>query len=285
MNGPADQNRRGDRGVHGTGAQHIGGDPLEVLYEDNHLLVVNKPSGMATMGGTPSSKSLAHDVSEPTLHQLAGSYLKQKYNKPHGVYVGIVSRLDRMTSGVIVLARTSKAAARLNPQFSAESHASRKPSPHAAQKTYLAVVRANSITGDAIPPSGQWTDWIYKDDAAHRMRISDQPRPDAKPAELRYQLLHRSESPDDQARVLMVTLMTGRKHQIRAQLSHRGYPILGDRKYKSDVPWPVGIALHSWLLTIEHPVRREPMTFVCAPPPAWDRVIDPSVLKRLATSF
>ncbi len=250
---------------------------LDVLYEDNHLLVVNKPAGLATMG----------DGGRPTLHSVAAAYLRDKYQKPHGVYVGIVSRLDARVSGVIVLARTSKAAARLNTQFA--GHAQRlnasgaespatvgesipilKPTsnPPSIRKTYLAVVRAEPHRAAPLAASDRLDDFLYKDDGAHRMRAASGPRDDAKPASLIFQTLFTS----DHSSVLAVAPLTGRKHQIRVQLAARGWPILGDRKYGSQTDWPTGIALHSLRLTIEHPTRREPMTFTCPPPVQWNRV-------------
>lgn len=240
---------------------------LDVLYEDNHLLVVNKPAGLATMG----------DAGRPTLHGLATEYIRQKYNKPHGVYVGIVSRLDAMTSGVIVLARTSKAAARLNKQFSAKSQTggrstSQNASPsgqsRGLRKSYLAVVRPQPNATD-LPSSGRWVDWIYKDDAAHRMRISPHARDDAKIGELAFEVVRRT----DRFCVVSVTPITGRKHQIRLQFSSRDWPVVGDRKYDSNSEWPVGIALHSHRLTLDHPTLRESMTFQCEPPATWDRAL------------
>ncbi len=127
---------------------------LEVLYEDNHLLVVNKPAGIATMG----------DGDRLTLHSLAAAYLKEKYQKPHGVYVGIVSRLDSLVSGVVVLARTSKAAARLNTQFAEHAKCLNAGGINAfiskgsadamsIRKTYLAVVRAEPHRSAPLAPA------------------------------------------------------------------------------------------------------------------------------------
>lgn len=227
---------------------------LDVLYEDNHLLVVNKPVRLATMGTADGE----------TLHSLAGEYIKRKYNKPHGVYVGIVSRLDSMTSGVIVLARTSKAADRLNKQFAAKS---KSASPSGLQKEYWAIVRAEPNRSAQFADEGSWNDWLYKDEAAHRMRASVSPRDDAKVAELKYTTLHQSE----ELAVVSVLPITGRKHQIRVQFASRGFPVLGDRKYGSQSDWKEGIALHSRSLTIEHPTLKKMMTFECPPPPSWDR--------------
>lgn len=214
--------------------------PLNILYEDNHLLVVNKPAGIPTMGA----------ASGTTVHSLAAAYLKEKYAKPGKVFIGIVSRLDSMTSGVLVLARTSKAASRLSQQF-------RDSKP---QKRYLAIIH-----GVMRPAEAELRDWIYKDEKAHRMRCAETNAATGKKAALRYQTLdrwsHRS--------LLLVDLLTGRKHQIRSQLSAAGHPIWGDRKYDAPSRMKTGIALHSCELTIEHPTRKEPMTFRAPPPKAW----------------
>lgn len=236
---------------------------LDVLYEDNHLLVVNKPPGLATMG----------DPGRPTLHGLASDYLKQRYNKPHGVYVGIVSRLDAMTSGVIVLARTSKAAARLNVQFAAKSQGAGKDlvdQQRVLQKHYLAIVRPEPNGAAALPSDGRLVDWIYKDDAAHRMRTSPHQREDAKIGELTFEITRKS----DAFQIVSVVPISGRKHQIRVQFASRNWPILGDRKYASTAKWPLGIALHSHSLRFEHPTLRKPMTFQCDPPSHWDRFLN-----------
>jgi len=218
--------------------------PLAVLYEDNHLLVIDKPAGLPTMGG----------VSGPTAHALAARYLKDKYAKPGNVFVGIVSRLDAMTSGVLVLARTSKAAARLSQQF-------RESRPG---KRYLAVVE-----GRPHPAAGSLADTVYKDDAAHRMRCAQgQAVASGQAAELHYETLA---TRGDRA-LLAIALITGRKHQIRVQWASRGHPVWGDRKYEAVSRMKRGIALHAWQLTIEHPTRKEPMTFLAPPPPAWQKL-------------
>lgn len=218
-----------------------------LLYEDNHLLVCNKPAGLATMG----------DAEDLTLHSFAAAYLKVRYKKPAGVFVGVVSRLDRMTTGVIVLARTSKAAGRLSAQFASRSE---KP-----EKIYLAVVE-----GLLPDPRATWSDILFKDEPAHRMRCVDNrttPRSDVKTqhAELEYEVFAQS---TDQTAVA-VRLLSGRKHQIRVQFADRGSPVVGDRKYGADSRWPQGIALHSWQLQIVHPTLRERMTFTAPPPQAW----------------
>jgi 23S rRNA pseudouridine1911/1915/1917 synthase len=215
---------------------------LDVLYEDNHLLVVNKPAGLATMG-------VADD--EPSLVQQARQYLKQRYHKPGNVYLGVVSRLDAWVSGVIVLARTSKAAGRLAEQFRGRR----------VRKLYWALVER-----PIEPPGGQWEDWLAKDDVAGRMVVARSPG--AKLAKLQYRVLHST----PQATLVEIELETGRKHQIRVQLASRGYSILGDRKYGSGRDFDQrAIALHARRLELEHPVRREPLAWTAPVPESWRR--------------
>lgn len=218
--------------------------PLNVLYEDNHLLVIDKPAPLATMGAEEGESSLV---------LLAKDYLRVKYNKPGNVYVGVVSRLDAFVTGVIVLARTSKAAARLTDQFRRRS----------VEKTYWALV------ADPLPdPSGTLEHHIFKNDARHRMEVvsgrSEIPA-DAKLARLTYQVIgtHQRRS------LLEVKLETGRKHQIRVQLESIGCPIVGDRKYGSEVPFKSGIALHSRFLSFDHPTTKQRLQFEAIPPKWW----------------
>jgi 23S rRNA pseudouridine1911/1915/1917 synthase len=219
---------------------------LSILYEDNHLLVIDKPAGVATMGAE----------SGPTLHSMAAQYIGQKYNKPGKVFIGVVSRLDTVTTGVIVMARTSKAASRLTPQFAAKDATG-------ASKTYLAV-----IPGHLDADSGTLTDWVYKDDAAHRMRVASTKRNDAQQATLKYVTVAENEH----SAMLAIRLVSGRKHQIRVQWAERGFPILGDRKYGSNESFPAGIALHSWKLTITHPTLKTEMHFTAPLPQSWKRL-------------
>ena len=217
---------------------------LNVIYEDNHLLVVNKPAGIATMGAESGA----------TLHSLGCQYLRKKYNKPGNVYLGVVSRLDALTSGVIVFARTSKAAARLNQQFA-------KTKNQSASKIYLAIVQGKLPKGT----SGAWSDDVYKDDSAHRMRVTNCEHPDGKIALLSWISLHS----ETNWSLVAVRLETGRKHQIRLQFAHRNHPVLGDQKYQSTANFPDGIGLHSWQLSIEHPTQKQPMHFLAKPPQGW----------------
>ncbi len=220
---------------------------LEILYEDNHLLVVNKPAGIATMGA---------EHGEPTVHAMAAQYLKKTYHKPGRAYVGIVSRLDAMTSGVLVLARTSKAASRLAAQFAADTD----QTSHPVAKIYLAAVH-----GRLDNDRGELVDFVMKDDDARRMRVVDDSRRGAQLARLRYLSL----AADDDLSILAIELLSGRKHQIRVQFADRGHAVIGDRKYKSKQPFSDGIALHSWRLRIHHPTRRESMWFEAELPQSW----------------
>ncbi len=217
--------------------------PLEILYEDNHLLVVNKPAGIATMGAE----------SGPTVHWMAAEYLKRACNKPGRAFVGVVSRLDSMTTGVLVLARTSKAASRLSAQFANKSDTN-------LSKIYLAVV-----AGQLDQPRGDLVDFVRKDDAARRMRVVASSAAGAQRAGLRYFTL----GARDDVSLLAVQLLSGRKHQIRVQLAERGNAVVGDRKYGSRLAFPAGVALHSWRLQISHPTKRESMWFEAGPPQSW----------------
>jgi 23S rRNA pseudouridine1911/1915/1917 synthase len=215
--------------------------PLEVLYEDNHLLALCKPAGLATMGTAASI---------PTLLAMAKEYVRGRYRKPGNVYLGVVSRLDAPVTGVVLLARTSKAARRLTDQFRSGT----------VEKTYWAIVE-----GSVKPAAGKCVDWVGKDERHRRMHIVGPALPGAQEARLSYRRIA-SLGLDS---LLEVRLETGRKHQIRLQLSQRGYPILGDRKYGSRRRWPVGIALHARRLVIGHPVRAVPLELEAPLPAAW----------------
>jgi 23S rRNA pseudouridine1911/1915/1917 synthase len=215
--------------------------PLEVLYEDNHLLVLSKPAGLATMG-TPAST--------PTLLSMAKEYVKARHQKPGNVYLGMMSRLDAPVTGIVLLARTSKAARRLTEQFRSGT----------VEKIYWAMVE-----GNVQPPSCTCVDWVGKDERHRRMHIVGPASPGAKQARLSYRQFARVK----QDSLLEVELQTGRKHQIRLQLAHRGYPILGDRKYGSRRRWSAGIALHARRLVILHPVRGVPLGLEAPLPDVW----------------
>jgi 23S rRNA pseudouridine1911/1915/1917 synthase len=215
--------------------------PLEVLYEDNHLLVVNKPAGLATMG-LPEG--------QPTLLTVAKDYIKQKYDKPGNVYMGIMSRLDAPVTGVVLLARTSKAAARLTEQFRSRE----------VDKTYWAVVE-----GRVKPDAGALVDHLVDVERYRKMQVVQPTAPGAQEARLSYRRL--SSAGIDS--LVEVVLETGRKHQIRLQFAHRGHPVVGDQKYGSRRRFASGIALHARRLVVRHPIHDGPLTFLAPLPASW----------------
>jgi 23S rRNA pseudouridine1911/1915/1917 synthase len=214
---------------------------LEVLYEDNHLLAIAKPPGLPTQGAA---------AGRPSLVMLAKQYLKRKYRKPGNVYLGVVSRLDSPTSGVVVLARTSKAAARISQQFRQRKVA----------KIYWAIVE-----GLVEPPSAECIEWVAKDERLQRMAVVPKTRSGAQEARLSYRRLKKFRGTS----LLEIVLNTGRKHQIRVQLADRGYPVVGDRKYGSERKFGHGIALHCRRLVIEHPIKHTPIELIAPLPRAW----------------
>jgi 23S rRNA pseudouridine1911/1915/1917 synthase len=213
--------------------------PLSVLFEDNHLLVVNKPCGIATMGT---------EAGEPSLARLAADYLKHKYNKPGNVFIGVVSRLDAFASGVLALARTSKAASRLSDQIRRQS----------TSKRYLAWVEADVPVS---PAHIQIEDYLCKNEAAHRVEVVKSTASGAQLAQMRYRCLLRT----TQYSVLEVELLTGRKHQIRVQLAARGMTVYADSKYGSELTWRNSIGLHCYRNVVEHPTLAKSMSFQCWP--------------------
>jgi 23S rRNA pseudouridine1911/1915/1917 synthase len=215
--------------------------PLEILYEDNHLLAVAKPPGLPSQGAAAGRQSLV---------TLAKQYLKRKYRKPGNVYLGVVSRLDSPTSGVVVLARTSKAAARLSQQFRQRS----------VQKIYWALVE-----GQLDPPAAECVDWVAKHERQQRMAVVARGASGALEARLSYRRLKKFR----ETSLLEIELTTGRKHQIRVQLADRGHPIVGDRKYGSERKFGQGIALHCRRLVIEHPIKHTPVELIAPLPKAW----------------
>lgn len=216
---------------------------LQVLYEDNHVLVINKPAELPTMGVRAGNESVL---------DIAKRYIKQKYNKPGNVYLGVVSRLDAPVTGALLIARTSKAAARLSKQFRDRS----------VEKTYLAIVEGSPVQSKATLQH-----WLRKDERHRRVHVTMKDLETAQQATLHYTL--KRELARDCA-LLEVKLETGRKHQIRVQLSAIGHPILGDRKYKSNsLDFGPGIALHSHCLVFEHPVKQEEVRIEVEPPLSW----------------
>jgi 23S rRNA pseudouridine1911/1915/1917 synthase len=214
---------------------------LEILYEDNHLLAINKPAGLATMGLAAGATSL---------FSLGQQYIKQRYQKPGGVYLGIVSRLDAASSGVVLLARTSKAAARLSARFGQRE----------VEKTYWAL-----LSGKPRAPAGELVDWVVKDEAHHRMVVCAASTQGAKQAVLCY----REVRDVGRGSMVEIDLVTGRKHQIRLQFGSRGLPLWGETKYGKGFPFAAGVALHARRLVVPHPVRDELIELVAPVGSSW----------------
>jgi 23S rRNA pseudouridine1911/1915/1917 synthase len=225
--------------------------PLAVLFEDNRCLAVAKPAGLLTQGVPPGI---------PTLEAQARAYLKEKYHKAGNVYLGIPHRLDRPVSGVVLFARSSKAAARLAEQFSNRSVA----------KVYLGLVEH---AGNPPPEEGEWSDSLRKIQAEARSEVVAADHPEGKRATLRFRRI----AADERYALLRLEPLTGRMHQIRVQAASRGWPISGDVLYGAATPFGAPavlprdrvIALHGWRLTFLHPIRYEPVTVTAPLPKEW----------------
>ena len=203
---------------------------MEVVYEDNHLIIVNKQSGEIVQGDKTGDRPLSDIVKD---------YIKEKYQKPGAVFLGVVHRLDRPVSGLVVFARTSKALARLNKMFAeGEVH-----------KTYWAIVKNAPRTSE-----GTLEHWLVRNEKQNKSYAYDHERPNAKKASLKYRTISHS----DHYTLLEVNLMTGRHHQIRCQLAAMGCPIKGDLKYGAPRSNPDGsISLMSKRVEFIHPVSKE----------------------------
>ena len=211
---------------------------LKVLYEDNHIIVVRK---------NPNIPSQADKTEDSDMLTIIKEYLKGKYNKPGNVYLGLVHRLDRPVGGVMVFAKTSKAASRLSNQVREKTF----------KKKYLAVV-----DGKFDQANGTLEDYLYKDERKNISKVVKSEKKNAKLAKLDYEVLAYNEIKD--LSLVKVNLHTGRHHQIRVQLAHSGHSIFGDQKYGTRGQGKQ-IALWAYELTIQHPVSIEEMTFKCLP--------------------
>jgi 23S rRNA pseudouridine1911/1915/1917 synthase len=211
-----------------------------VFFEDNHLLAVYKPSGLLVQGDRSGDICLL---------DLGKQWLKALYNKPGKVFLGMVHRLDRPVAGVVLFARTSKAAARLSRQFRERS----------VEKTYLAVV-----DGTLPKESGRLVNHIERTD--RQSRVVSTSTGSSQEASLHYRVLGR----DGKKSLLQIRLETGRRHQIRIQLAHMGCPILGDLRYGAAAALPGRqIALLAHHLVVDHPTRGEPVVLTCPLPQGW----------------
>ena len=220
---------------------------VDVLWEDNHLLVINKPAGLAVQGDLTGDTHLL---------ELAERYIAQKYNKPGKAFIGLVHRLDRPVSGVVVLAKTSKALTRMNEIFREKKNT----------KIY------HAITTKSLPnEEGTLTHHLLKNSETKRAHAYNTHKPGTKPGVLHYKLLKNFAGRS----LYEITLETGRFHQIRAQLSKMGCPILGDLKYGATEPLPDrSIGLHSRTLITPHVVSTQTSIYLTAPHPKgtwrWD---------------
>lgn len=215
-----------------------------VLYEDNHLLVVEKPVNVPVQADISGDEDLL---------TICKQYIKEKYAKPGEVYLGLVHRLDRPVGGVMVFARTSKAASRLTDQF----------------KSRRAVKRYAAVTEGFAPYKKNLRDWLYKDERTNNVSVVKEGAPGAKEARLSFRTLAR----ENGLSLLDVTLGTGRPHQIRVQLKNAGFPLLNDQRYNPSAVPGRQIRLWAYSLTIEHPTLGESMTFFSRPP--WDEFKTP----------
>ena len=205
---------------------------IKILYEDNHLIVCIKPAGVLSQSDGSGS---------PDMLTILKRYIKEKYEKPGEVYLGLVHRLDRPVSGVMVFARTSKAASRLSEQIRTRK----------VEKLYRCVVKG------ILEGSGRLENYISKDEDKNIVTVIDSEKPGFKASYLDYRAI----SSKDGMTLVEVKLGTGRSHQIRAQMAHNGYPLVGDQKYGQRDDRCKDIALESFKLSFEHPVKREFITF------------------------
>ncbi len=209
---------------------------VDVLYEDNHLLALNKPAGLATQSSEHNSKNLEDD---------AKAYIKKAQNKPGSVFLHPIHRLDKTTSGIVLFAKTSKALSRLQEMMRA----------HTIKKTYIALA-----SGKVEPLDGTLTHNLTHDD--FKARVSK----DGKPSTLHYKVL----SYEKTNTLLEIDLETGRYHQIRAQFAAINHPLLGDTKYGAKAPFHKDlIALHAEKVTFIHPVTKDLLEISAPKPPYW----------------
>ena len=207
---------------------------LKVIYEDNHIIVVEK------IPNVPSQSDKTGDIDMLT---MVKQYIKEKYNKPGNVYLGLVHRLDRPVGGIMIFAKTSKAASRLSDQVREKVF----------KNKYLAVV-----DGKIENKSGTLEDYLYKDERNNISKVVNKDKKNAKLAKLDYEVIKYDEV--KKLSLVKVNLHTGRHHQIRVQLSNFGHSIFGDQKYGTRGQGKQ-IALWAYELTINHPITKEEMTF------------------------
>jgi 23S rRNA pseudouridine1911/1915/1917 synthase len=230
--------------------------PRPLLFEDHHLLIVNKPAPLLTQA----------PPGVPNLEIMAKAYIKTKYAKPAGVYLGVPHRLDRPVSGVVCFARNTKAAQRVHAQFA----------DHKVRKVYWALVE-----GTVSPDTGVWSDWMRKVDEEARVERSEEGEPGAKLAMLEYKVIRTFSD----STLVELAPLTGRMHQLRVQTAWRGHPVLGDTQYSStrtfgppaEQPRDRVIALHARRLTLTHPFTKQELTIEAPLPDYWPGLLNQPV--------
>ena len=229
--------------------------PQAVLFEDNHLLVMNKPAGLLTQP--------VPDDNRDSLEEIGKRYLKEAYNKPGRVFLHAVHRIDRQVSGLVIFARTDKALARLN----------RTIRDKQMTKIYHALVE-----GRPGPPGKTTCLKNYLSHRSHHALVTNGKAADSREALLAYTVI----ASHDATSLVQIDLDTGRYHQIRAQLAHAGHPVVGDRKYGSTRPFGPqdAIGLHSYNARFFHPVRKEELDIIAPYPAVWEELF-PDLLSRL----
>ena len=212
---------------------------LNILYEDNHVIVVEKPVNIPSQGDKTGDEDMISIIKK---------YLVQKYNKPGEAYVGLVHRLDRPVGGVMVFAKTSKAASRLSMQIKNQTF----------KKTYIAVVKGN------IKKEDTFVDKLLKDNKTNTVKVSEQ----GKTAILSYHKL----AFKDNLSLVQIDLKTGRPHQIRVQFASRGYPLIGEQKYAANMP-KIPLALFAKKIEFYHPVTKEKLVFELSIPDKYPFIL------------
>ncbi len=215
------------------------GQNIEVIYEDNHLIIINKKCGDIVQ---------ADKTKDKPLNEIIKQYLKEKYHKPRNVFLGIIHRLDRPTTGIVVFGKTSKATSRLSKMFAEKK----------IQKTYWAVVKKCPKKEE-----NTLTNYLIKNPKNNKSKAYNQPTKTSKKAVLSYKVVQKLNN----YYVLKIKLHTGRHHQIRCQLAHIGCPIKGDIKYGFDrTNKDASIHLHSGKIEFIHPIKKEPLSITASPP-------------------
>lgn len=222
---------------------------LNILYEDNHIIIVEKKPNVL------SQSDITGDID---LLSMVKKYIKEKYNKPGNVYVGLVHRLDRPVGGIMVFAKTSKAAKRLNEQIK----------NHEFKKTYLAV-----LDGTLKNKNDKLVNYLYKDEKLKKSMVVDKSHLKAKLSELNYEVI----GYNDDKTIVKINLITGRHHQIRVQFSNIGYPLVGDQLYGKENKKQ--IMLYAYKLEFIHPTTKEKMTYQILP--EWKELENETIIHRL----